>query len=220
MYKLALVLSTTPSVNVFRAALHSAFNSCYFDDFLICSGFFHQRSTKKGSFFASDAFSTAVLPHPSTVTVVGSYDPASTEFADFVNTLVSSLRTTSGSPVSVSKRFSKKKYANHWHAKIFIARRGDEHSFAVIGSSNLTRHAFNIKASNNEADVIIWNEDDLTTKSIVESAFSLNLNDQNNMNFPTIIIANYDQDSRLNSFNADMNERLAQLWRDVISVTR
>ena len=117
MYKTAIILSTIPSVNVFRAAISGAFSSGYLDHFLVCSGFFHERLNTRGPFYASAAFATAKLPAGSTVTVVGAYDPAATEFDDFVNNLRVSLPTATGKSVSVTARRSLKRYANRWHAK-------------------------------------------------------------------------------------------------------
>ena len=120
MYKLALVISTIPSSNTFRAALSGAFMSGHLNKFLICSGFFHERTNSKGPFYASDAFKGVTLQAGSTVTVVGAYEPSAHEFNDFVTNLSANL-AESGVPVLVDQRRSLKKYANRWHAKVFIA---------------------------------------------------------------------------------------------------
>lgn len=170
MYKTALVLSTIPSFNVFRSALSGAFNAGHLNHFLICSGFFHERSNSRGPFYASDAFAGARLPAGSTVTVVGAYDPSSSEFDDFVAKLQMKLPALSGGSIAVEKRRSLRRYMNHWHAKIFIAREDNSYRFAVVGSSNLTRSAFDANASNNEADVIIWDDSHAPTRNVVNAA--------------------------------------------------
>ncbi|RKT60771.1 hypothetical protein DFR40_0917 [Azonexus fungiphilus] len=219
MYKVALVLSTIPSYNVYRAALEEAFRSGAYDHFLICSGFFHERINKRGAFYASDAFANAVLPAGSTVTVVGAYDPAATEFDDFVNKVDAGLNAAGG-PVAVTKRRSLRQYANHWHAKIFIAREGQTHRFAVVGSSNLTRSAFNLTASNNEADVLLWDDSHTPTRQIVNAALGRPPDGQNdNASNPSVIVSNYDPDDQRNSGQGSLDFRLQGLWNDVIAAT-
>lgn len=219
MYKVALVLSTIPAYNVYRAALERAFHSGAYDHFLICSGFFHERINSRGPFYASDAFSNAVLPADSTVTVVGAYNPTTKEFDDFVKKVDAGLNAAGG-PVVVTKRRSLKQYANHWHAKIFIAREGQTHRFAVIGSSNLTRSAFSLPASNNEADVLLWDDSHSPTRDIVNAALGRPPEGQvENVSNPSVIVSNYDPDDERNSAQNSLNERLQGLWFDVISAT-
>ena len=220
MYKLALVLSTVPSTNVFRSALTGAFGSGYFNDFLVCSGFFHERTNKKGAFYASKALHTRSLPDPSKVTVVGAYDPAATEFDDFVKSLATGLKTVTGAAVLVTQRRSHKKYANHWHAKIFIARNAAHHGFAVIGSSNLTRSAFDVSPSNNEADVIIWDDFSPIAKKIATDALTGRQDGAPDAaQRPTIVVSNYDPSDIRNTAPIQMNDRLNALWQDVLAAT-
>jgi hypothetical protein len=231
MYKIALILSTKPAINVFRAALTRAFTSGKFDEFLICSGFFHERVYKKkpSCFYASAAFAGATLPAHSSVTVVGAYNPASTEFDDFVTTLRTSLVPSSGPPVKVFQRRSKFPYKNPWHAKIFIARNGNNHRFAIVGSSNLTRSAFDATATNNEADVIIWDDSHSLSREIIDAALATQSDQQNDdVSNPTVIISTYDPNDPLNIEHGDtssklpktMNDRLKKLWDDVLDATK
>lgn len=220
MFKIAVVLSTIPAFNVFRSTLSGAFATGYLDQFLICSGFFHQRHNKRGRFFASDAFLNSALPPASAITVVGAYDPASNEFDDFVTTLRSGLRTTSGSPVPITQRRSLRKYGNRWHAKVFVAREGNHERLAVVGSSNLTRSAFDTSATNNEADVVIWDDEHEPTKQLVGAALSRpDEAPGNDVANPTVIVSTYDADDPRNSPGGPMPGRLGQLWRDILSAT-
>lgn len=173
-------------------------------------------------FYASDAFVSAKLPDPSEVTVVGAYDPASTEFDDFVNNLSGGLKTKMGASVSVSQRRSVKKYANRWHAKIFIARQGNQHRFAVIGSSNLTRNAFDTSASNNEADVLIWDDAHSETQQLAATTLAPTLPtpNENELEPPEVLISNYDPDDNRNSSHDSMNDRLKKIWQEVITATQ
>lgn len=220
MYKIAIIISTIPSFNVYRAALEKAFRSGHYNDFLICSGFFHERNNTKGSFYASDAFSSATLPNGSSVTVVGSYAPTSKEFDNFFNKLKAGLNSKGKPKVAVIQRRSHLQYANHWHAKIFIAREANNHRLAVVGSSNLTRSAFNLSASNNEADVLIWDDSHQPTKKIVEAALSRQQDAQtgNNSN-PSVFVSNYAPNDSRNSIQGSLNDRLKQLWDDVLAAT-
>lgn len=220
MYKTAIILSTIPSINVFRAVISGAFNAGHLDHFLVCSGFFHERLNKRGPFFASAAFSSAKLPAGSTVTVVGAYNPASSEFDDFVDTLRRSLPIASGKSVSVSARRSLKRYSNRWHSKIFIAREGNAYRLAVIGSSNLTRSAFDVKATNNESDVIIWDDSHAPTRQIVDAALTRPENGQPSMaSNPTVLVSTYDPDDTRNTAQSSMNSRLQGIWDDVLAAT-
>lgn len=219
MYKVALVLSTIPSYNVYRAALETAFRSGAYDQFLICSGFFHERVNTKGPFYASDAFATAALPAGSAVTIVGAYNPAETQFDDFVNKIRAGLNAAGG-PVTVTQRRSLKRYANHWHAKIFIAREGQTYRFAVVGSSNLTRSAFNSVASNNEADVLLWDDSHPPTQQIVNAALGRPIDGQDTeVSDPTVLVSNYDPSDPRNSIAGSLSDRLQNLWNDVLAAT-
>lgn len=219
MQKTALILSTIPSFNVYRAALGKAFHSGKYNHFLICSGFFHQRINTRGTFYASDAFATAALPAGSTVTIVGAYNPAATEFDDFVSKVDTGLNAAGG-PVAVTKRRSLRKYANHWHAKIFIAREDCIHRFAVIGSSNLTRSAFNMVASNNEADVLLWDDSHTPTRQIVNAALDRPPDELNtDVLGPSVIVSDYAPNDERNSHQGSLNDRLQNLWNDVLAAT-
>lgn len=221
MYKTALVLSTVPSSNVFRSLLYGSFHATYLDHFLICSGFFHERVNSRGPFFASDAFKGAKLPFGSTVTVVGAYDPAASEFEDFVSKLQTHLPISSGTNITVTKRRSLRRYANHWHAKIFIAREGLTHRLAIVGSSNLTRSAFDSVASNNEADVIIWDDNHMPTRQVVDAAIRASQDQPaENLAKPMIIVSAYDPEDSRNSAQQPMKLRLKSLWDDVLDATQ
>lgn len=219
MYKVALVLSTIPSYNVYRSALETAFRSGAYDHFLICSGFFYERINSRGAFYASDAFATAVLPANSTVTIVGAYAPSAKEFDDFVNKIRAGL-TAAGVPVTVTQRRSLRRYANHWHAKIFIARDNHACRIAVVGSSNLTRSAFNSVASNNEADVLLWDDSHPPTQQIVNEALSRPLAGQDTeVSDPTVFVSSYDPSDPRNKIAGSLGDRLQGLWNDVLAAT-
>jgi len=179
-----------------------------------------QLADPRGPFYASKALHTRTLPDPSTVTVVGAYDPSATEFDDFVKNLASSLGTVAGSPVPIAQRRSLKKYANRWHAKIFIARNATHHGFAVVGSSNLTRNAFDASPSNNEADVVIWDDSNTIAQKVATEALTGRQDGAPDAApLPNVIVGNYDPNDPRNSAPLQMNDRLSTLWQDVLSAT-
>lgn len=91
----------------------------------------------------------------------------------------------------------------------------------MVGSSNLTRSAFNFTASNNEADVLIWDDSHPATKQIVDEAFSEQQGDSIDMPLrPTIVVSNYAPNDPRNSIQGPLNDRLKQLWNDVLTATQ
>jgi hypothetical protein len=220
VYKIAIIISTIPSFNVYRNTLEKAFNSGNYNHFLIGSGFFHHRNNSKGPFYASDAFSGATFPSSGSVTVVGAYNPGSQEFDMFVANLKTGLNVAGKPTVAVTQRRSQRKYANHWHAKIFIAREDQTHRLAVVGSSNLTRSAFDSAASNNEADVLIWDDSHLPTRQIVNTALARPEDVQGeNLSNPAVVVSDYVPDDPRNSSQGSLNDRLGMLWEDVLAAT-
>lgn len=56
-----------------------------------------------------------------------------------------------------TRLLQKKTRGNHWHAKIFILKRGVVPIFGIIGSSNMTSRAFGLGPNFNfESDVVLW----------------------------------------------------------------
>ncbi len=222
MYKLALLVSTVSTTNLFRSAVLGAFGASHHTNFLICSGFFHERTNGKGPFYASKAFAGArtMFPIGSSITTVGAYNPGCVEYVDFVNSLRGTLKNSSGGPLRVRARYAQQKWKNKWHAKIFIAAEKRVPRFAVIGSSNLTRAAFGPAPVNNESDVIIWDDSHAPTRAVANAALT-ELGDLTpRAQSPHIIVASYDQTDPRNTTVAPMDLRLVKLWRDVAAATR
>lgn len=220
MYKFAIVLSTIPSHNLFRQVVQQSFRSGYLTDFLICSGFFHERSNKRGSFFASDAFTGATVPNSSSVTVVGAYEPASKEFDVFCSKLASGVKRKNGSSLPLVQRRAVKKYANKWHSKLYLAKQYRKYRLAVIGSSNLTRSAFSPASSNNESDVIIWDDSHVKTKRLIDEVLLEGRSSAAQGSAgQTILLGNYDPADPRNSHQGQMQNRLDKIWKDVLFAT-
>ena len=222
MYKIAVIVSTISAVNLFRSAVLQAFAAPHHSNFLICSGFFHERNPQKGPFYASRAFIGArtTFPVGSSITIVGAYNPSCTEYADFANALRSNLKNNHGLPLRVRQRYAIRKWQNRWHAKVFIAAEKRIPRFAVVGSSNLTRNAFGTGPVNNETDVIIWDDSHAPTRRAANAALESLGDGTPAGDRPHIVIANYDHSDPRNSSPLPMNLRLVQLWKDVLAVTQ
>lgn len=221
MFKFAVILSARSRVNLFRIALTQAFHSGFLDQFIVSSGFFHERTNKQGSFYASDAFINARLPNSAKVIVVGSYNPSSSEFESFYLQLKNHLMTKNGGVVPVSRRKAKKPWANKWHAKVFLARQQNKYRFAIVGSSNLTRSAFSHGSCNNETDVIIWDSAHASTNKMVEMCLDEVPEEFGPYNDgPNVFIGRYDPLDPLNRANLSMQRRLRMIWEDILQATR
>lgn len=221
MYKVAIIISTVSARNLFRSAVISAYSAPHLTNFLICSGFFHERTNSKGPFYASDAFLRARTSFPigSSITTVGAYNPSSVEYDAFVQALRTNLRNSAGRPLRVRQRYAVLKWRKKWHAKIFIAAEKRTPRFAIIGSSNLTRSAFAAIPENNESDVIIWDDAHVPTKVVMNGAIESLQATPEGGGANHIVIANYDPSDHRNSSRLPMEQRLAKLWRDIVSVT-
>lgn len=222
MYKIALLVSTISTTNLFRSAVLKAFSAPHHTNFLICSGFFHERTNGRGPFYASKAFAGArtTFPVGSSITTVGAYNPCCTEYLSFVSSLRGTMKNDRGSPLRVRARYAKRKWHNKWHAKIFIAAEKRVPRFAVIGSSNLTRAAFGPVPTNNESDVIIWDDSHAATRMVADSALAGLDNLPTREGKPHIFIGNYDPADPRNTASTRMEQRLTELWKDVVTATR
>lgn len=226
MFKIAVILRKSQSPNVFRRAILSAFSGGIGDEYLLCSGFFQEKKYKVNSYYASDSFLANVPPMPckTTVTTVGIYDPHAwgAQYNDFVAKL-SSVKCSCGKHLSVKQR--KRKGNNKWHAKVFIAKNNGQPRLAIVGSSNITKNAFDEKKGwNRECDVLIWNSSDAQINKLVRSAIA-GETDQPEQGAtqdgqpPEVFISSYDADDLLNSRHGSIQSRLELLWQDVIDAS-
>jgi phosphatidylserine/phosphatidylglycerophosphate/cardiolipin synthase-like enzyme len=191
----------------------------------LCSGFFQEKKYKVTSYYASQSFinNSPKLPCRLTLTTVGVYDKHhwGQQYDDFVNAL-KTIKCCCGFSIKVKKRAPKT--SNKWHAKVFIVRKNGVPQLAIIGSSNITKNAFDeMKTWNRECDVIIWNEkniivDHLVRQSITNRAdFDYVTSDEKGQH---VIISRYDNEDPLNSDNGSIEDRLNLLWNEIISETK
>ncbi len=226
MFKIAAILRTSQSPNVFRRAILSAFSGGIGNEYLLCSGFFQEKKYKVSSYYASDSFLANVPANPCkvTITTVGIYDPHAwgSQYDDFVAKL-SSIKCSCGSLLSVKKR--KRKGSNKWHAKVFIAKANGQPRLAIIGSSNITKNAFDEKKGwNRECDVIIWNSADAQANSLIREAISGEGVQPSQATAPEgqapeAFVSSYDSEDPLNSRRGSIQSRLEVLWQDVIDAS-
>ncbi|KRA33630.1 hypothetical protein ASD68_11775 [Rhodanobacter sp. Root627] len=226
MFKIAAILRKSQSPNVFRRAILSAFSGGIGDEYLICSGFFQEKKYKVNSYYASDSFIANVPPKPckATVTTVGIYDPHTwgSQYNDFVAKL-SSIKCSCGNHLSVKQR--KRKGSNKWHAKVFVAKSNGQPRLAIVGSSNITKNAFDEKKGwNRECDVLIWNSSDAQVDALVRAAISgggdqPGLGAAQDGQAPEVFISSYDAEDPLNFRRGSIQSRLELLWQDVIDAS-
>jgi|GEM_PF-1235205 len=225
MYKVAAILRKNQSPNVFRRTILSAFSKGVGNEYLICSGFFQEKKYKVNSYYASDSFLANVPQKPckATITTVGVYDPHTwgSQYNDFV-TKLSSIKCLCGCGGRLSVRQRKRKGSNKWHAKVFIAKNDGQPRLAIVGSSNITKNAFDEKKGwNRECDVLIWNSSDAQVNALVRSVISgggdqLGQGAGQDDPGPDVFISSYDSEDPLNSRRGSIQSRLEQLWQDVI----
>jgi hypothetical protein len=224
MFKIATILRKKQAPNIYRSTLLGAFSTGVGDDFLLCSGFFQEKKYKVTSYYASQSFihNAPALPCAVNLTTVGVYDKKvwGAQYDDFAKALAT-IKCHCGKPLSVTKR--KPKTANKWHAKIFIARKNGVPQLAIIGSSNITKNAFDEKKGwNRECDTVIWRVDNPAADAVVRSSVSSPDTGEairNDEMRHEVIVSIYDGEDPMNSGHGPMDNRLNQLWDDVIGET-
>ncbi len=227
MFKIAAILRKSQSPNIFRRAILNAFSSGIGDEYLLCSGFFQEKNFKVNPYYASDSF-VANSPKNSckiTMITVGVYDSHGwgSQYDDFVKKISSIRCSCCGRYLSVKKR--RRKGSNRWHAKIFMVKNSGQPRLAIIGSSNITKSAFDEqKRWNRECDVLIWNSSDVQIDSLMRAAISGV--DQNPERIAVledevseVFISSYDAEDPLNSRRGSIQSRLELLWQDVINAS-
>lgn len=144
------------------------------------------------------------------------------QYNDFVAQL-SSIKCACSIPLSVKQR--KRKGSNKWHAKVFMVKNNGLPRLAIIGSSNITKNAFDeMKGWNRECDVLIWNSSDALTDRLIRTAIS-GQGEQHgqtpgvDLQFSDVFISTYDSKDSLNTRHGNMQSRLELLWQDVMDAS-
>lgn len=159
---LLIILRKKHNFNLFRNIILNSLASSVGDEALLCSGFFQEL---RGSppYQASKDLGNSLSKSKVILTTVGIHNKGwLKEYQIFVK----NLKKIIGNrvlPMHCSDF--------RWHAKIFILSIKDENILGIIGSSNITRPAFDItQPYNKECDIILWNNAISKLNEIIEQS--------------------------------------------------
>ncbi|BAK86028.1 phospholipase D-like domain-containing protein [Komagataeibacter medellinensis] len=204
MKKIAIFLRKELRVNRFSAAVRGALNSPSINNVIICSGFFQEDASYSVSRAKFNLRGRLTSSSPLNLEIFGYYHRQRSAFLRFLGNVV---RINRGSPALGVSGY--RIPGDKWHAKISIAKINNIPVFASIGSSNITRRAFdNVRNFNYECDVIFWDEtvseiDNIMNEIIGEEAYL----------FPSVIVANYDEKNPVNA--TPLPDRILELEREI-----
>lgn len=100
---------------------------------------------------------------------------------------------------------------NQWHAKVCIAKQKENPIFAAIGSSNITKRAFDtLDKFKYECDIIFRDE----TNSGVSSTIN-NIIGETSEEFPSVVVTKYDRSHATNW--VPLSDRLLSLEREIFT---
>lgn len=203
MNRIAIFLRKELKKNRFSEAVVGALNDQAIDEAVLCSGFFQEDASYSVSKAKFDL--TSRCPAPLDLKVVGYYGWQKHSYPSFLNGLTGincpKCVTITGFRIP----------GNKWHAKICIAKKGGLPVFAAIGSSNITKRAFDtLSKFNYESDVIFWDETDPTINATINNAIGDVVEE-----FPAVIVADYDQRHPANRH--PVKDRLIALEKEIFA---
>lgn len=193
----------TGSLNKFRAAILGALRTDIVDNALLCSGFFQD----DGRYSAGADFD--LTSHrscsPLKITALGLYSYSwKAQYSSFFAQLQAQNACVCFS--AVQKRIP----SMGWHAKVFLAKRGNTPLVGIIGSSNITRRAFGLdKDFNYECDVVFWDE----SVPEIDRAISAAIGDPGDVS--DVIVTNYDENHPAN--RQPLQTRLLSLEAEILA---
>ncbi len=203
MRRVAIFLRKTGSLNKFRAAILGALRTDIVDNALLCSGFFQD----DGRYSAGADFD--LTSHrscsPLKITALGLYSYSwKAQYSSFFAQLQAQNACVCFS--AVQKRIP----SMGWHAKVFLAKRGNTPLVGIIGSSNITRRAFGLdKDFNYECDVVFWDE----SVPEIDRAISAAIGDPGDVS--DVIVTNYDENHPAN--RQPLQTRLLSLEAEILA---
>ena len=201
MNNVAFFLRNKLAENKFSDAVMAALNMPEVDSALLCSGFFQEDSSY--SISAAKFSGISRCGHRLDLTTVGYYKGGKVSYSDFTKGISSHCCSVciNHTPLRLP--------GDKWHAKVFIGKSQGAPIVAAIGSSNLTRRAFDtIKNFNYECDVLFWDESHRSISSRV-SALIGEAPDES----LSIVVAKVDQTHPVN--RVPVSEKLKQLEREI-----
>lgn len=151
MNSVAFFLRNKLNENRFSDAVLASLSLASVDAALLCSGFFQEDPSYSVS---ANKFSTIKrCKNRLDLTTVGYYKGGKASYAAFAAGIAAHCCASCVSHTQLRLPGDK------WHAKIFIGKSRGDPVVAAIGSSNLTRRAFDtLKNFNYECDVLFWDE--------------------------------------------------------------
>ncbi len=204
MNRVAIFLRSKLKVNRFSDAVLAALNQTNIDSAILCSGFFQEDSSYRVSHRKFSGITRCCSKID--LTTVGYY---SSRDKKKYQTFLTGLKAVT-CPICVNVK-SLRMPGDRWHAKVFIAKEQGAPVFAAIGSSNITRRAFDTyKSFNYECDVLFWDE----SKAYMNDEMQTILGEQSD-EFPSVIVTNYDQTHPTS--RVPLNQRLLALEKEILA---
>jgi hypothetical protein len=206
-YNIAILLRSDKNKNRFRSVLLACFASDELPNLLMGSGFFQEYVGKK-SFLSSAQFATKPpsLPCQKKLILIGLYSSSNWlgQYSSFADAMTGITCQCGIGPSVLPFRIKR----DHWHAKAFLAANSNEDfKVGIIGSSNLTSRTFGLNLPfNYEADIVLWDNQDNTTNSVIQAALETDGNADSD-----VILATYDG-------RISIPDRLGALYDQIIEV--
>ena len=203
MNSLAFFLRNKLTENRFSDAVLAALNMPSIDSALLCSGFFQEDSSYS---VTAAKFSNIVrCCHPLQLTTVGYYTHGKASYTAFVSGI---KKYCCGGCV---KHTPLRTPGDKWHAKVFIGKARGEPVVAAIGSSNMTRRAFDtVKSFNYECDVLMWDEQNTLVSSQVAAILGEAPDER-----LSVIVTRVDKNHPVN--RVPVADKLKQLEREILA---
>jgi len=203
MNNVAFFLRNKLAENKFSEAVLAALNMPVIDSALLCSGFFQEDQSYSVS--AKKFVGISRCCHRLDLTTVGYYQGGKTSYSTFAKGIA-----THCCPSCVRHTPLRLK-GDKWHAKVFIGKSHGEPIIAAIGSSNLTRRAFDtLKNFNYECDVLFWDEGN----SNISARISALLGEVPDKSM-SVVVAKVDEKHPVN--RVPISEKLKQLELEIRS---
>ncbi|WP_178861770.1 phospholipase D-like domain-containing protein [Thiomicrorhabdus cannonii] len=199
--KIAIFLRKNWTINRFRDAIITTFESPDVSEMILCSGFFQENK----HYMASNDFKNICGKNKKTLKVVGLYSYNwRGDFDAFCQGVVNN-----NCPACLTvKKF--RVPGMKWHAKIMVGKKNNQPVIASIGSSNITRRAFGKNMNfNYESDVIIWDDSINSISERLNELFQASLDQSDE-----VVISEYDPEDWRNG-NLTLVEKVKKLEQDI-----
>ena len=201
MNNVAFFLRSKLTENRFSSSVLGALNSSVVDSALLGSGFFQE--DRSYSVSAKMFSRISRCRNPLELTTVGYYMGGKASYASFVNGIAAHCCKACVRHTPLRLRGDK------WHAKIFIGKSQGRPIVAAIGSSNLTRRAFDtLKNFNYECDALFWDGSNSEIASSMAAVLGESAEDT-----MSVVVAKVDEHHPVN--RVPLSERLKDLEREI-----